>query len=142
MKHNVVLPSLLLGMLLSVLACAQTDLLRVTDAWIRAGPPGISALAGYMTLENTSDKDIKIVGAESPQFATIELHHTIIEKDIARMREQPYWIVPASGKFISEPNGAHLMMMMPHSPLQRGDTVQITLRLNSTITQEVVATLR
>ncbi len=123
-------------------AQSQTSMLRVTDAWIRAAPPGAVVLAGYMTVENPGPKDIKITAAESPQFGMIELHRTAIEDDVARMRKQPHFLVPAGEKLVLAPNGRHLMMMMPNIPLQSGDNVTVVLTLDNGASLEVNAPLR
>lgn len=130
---------------LGLLTCAaqsQIDVLRVTDAWIRATPPGVMVLAGYMTVENLGPEDVKITAAESPQFGMIELHRTVIEDDIARMHKQSYFLVPAGGKLILTPNDRHLMMMMPNVPLQLGDDVTVVLTFDNGVNLGVKAPLR
>ncbi len=116
--------------------------LRVTDAWIRAAPPGVMVLAGYMTLENPGPEDIKITAAESPQFGMIELHRTVIEDDVARMRRQPYFLVPAEAQLVLAPNDRHLMMMMPKLAVQLGDKVTVRLKLDDGTSVEFKAILR
>lgn len=126
-------------------ACAaqsQPGTLHVTDAWIRAAPPGIMVLGGYMTVENPGLENVKITAASSPQFGMIELHRTVIENDVARMRKQPYFMVPAGEKLVLAPNGRHLMMMMPNVPLQVGDDVTVVLTLDNGAILEVNAALR
>jgi copper(I)-binding protein len=117
-------------------------MLRVTDAWIRAAPPGAMVLAGYMTVENSGPEDVKITAAESPQFGMIELHRSVIENDVARMRKQPYFLVPAGGKLVLAPNDRHLMMMMPNVPLRLGDDVTVVLTLDNGTSLKVNAPLR
>jgi copper(I)-binding protein len=123
-------------------AQSQVSTLRVTDAWIRAAPPGAMVLAGYMTVENSGPEDVKITAAESPQFGMIELHRTVIEDDIARMRRQPYFLVPAGGKLVLTPNDRHLMMMMPNAPLRLGDDVTVVLTFDNGASLKVNVPLR
>ncbi len=123
-------------------AQTQTSVLRVTDAWIRAAPPGVGVLAGYMTMENSGAVDVKVTAAESPQFGMIELHRTVIEDDVARMRKQAYFLVPAGGKLMLAPNDRHLMLMMPNVPLQHGDDVTVVLTLDNGASLEISAPLR
>ena len=104
--------------------------LRITDAWVRAGPPGVMALAGYMRLDNSSSKAVKVLSVSSPQFGMIELHRTIIENGVARMVGQEYLMVPANGSLRLRPNDWHLMLMMPKSPLSPGDEVTLKLTLD------------
>ncbi len=99
-------------------------------------------LAGYMTVENTGPEDTKITAAESPQFGMIELHRTVIEDDVARMRKQPHFLVPAGGRLVLAPNDRHLMMMMPNVPLQLGENVTVVLTLDNGASLKVNAPLR
>jgi copper(I)-binding protein len=107
----------------------DTGALRVQDAWIRAAPPGVSVLAGYMTLVNDADRDAVITGASSPSFRMVEMHRSVSEGGVARMVEQDTLTVPARGRLVLEPNGLHLMLMMPAAPLRPGDAVELSLQL-------------
>ena len=124
------------------LAWSQTNMLQVTDAWVRAAPPGAMALAGYMTIVNTSTEDVKVTAVESPKFARIEFHRTLVKNDIARMQKLDYFLVPANGELYLKPNGRHLMMMQPSSPLHPGDTVSLILQLDDGKKLNVDAKLR
>jgi copper(I)-binding protein len=100
------------------------------------------ALAGYMRLENPTTTAIKIVSVSSPQFGMIELHRTVIENDVARMVEQAYLLIPANGVAELQPNGWHLMLMMPNSALAPGDRVTLKLNLDSGSSVTVVAPVK
>lgn len=114
---------------LSVAVGGETVALRAQDAWIRAAPPGVSVLAGYLTLVNDSDRDIIITGASSPTFRIIEMHRSVSKGGMARMIEQEVLTVPAGGRLVLEPKGLHLMLMMPTAALRAGDTVKLSLQL-------------
>lgn len=104
--------------------------LTVKEPWVREGPPNAMVLAGYMTIENPSDRPQSVVGASSPVFHDIELHRTEIREGIARMVEQERLEVPAGGRLVLEPGGYHLMLMGAMEPVRAGDTVEIVLRLD------------
>lgn len=110
-------------------AWSDSPQLHITDAWVRAGPPGAMALAGYMRVDNPRSKAVKIVSVSSPHFGMIALHRTVIENDIARMVEQTYLLVPANGRLALQPNDTHLMLMMPKAALAPGDYVILKLTL-------------
>lgn len=135
-------PAFLCLVLAACAAQSQTSALRVTDAWIREAPPGAMVLAGYMNVENTGTEDVNLIAAESPQFGMIELHRSVIEGDVARMRKQSYFLVPAGAKLVLAPNDRHLMMMMPNGPLQSGDEVAVLLKFDNGAILEVSAPLR
>ena len=116
--------------------------LRVENAWIRAAPPGVSVLAGYMTLINESEKDMVIIGAGSAGFRMIEMHRSESESGMARMVEQDTLTVPAHGRLMLEPNGLHLMLMMPTVAVKTGDAVILVLQLEDGQSIGVKASVR
>lgn len=136
-----------IGLLLVVLsltgmgACAADDV-TVEDAWIRAAPPGAMSLAGYMTIRNTSNEDVSIVGVSSDYFGMAMIHMTIIEDGVARMQHQEAVTVPAGGSVSLEPNGLHLMLMRPEREFEPGETLTLGLQLESGESLEVAAPVR
>ncbi|MCW8827830.1 MAG: copper chaperone PCu(A)C [Gammaproteobacteria bacterium] len=105
--------------------------IMVEDAWIRQAPPGATALAGYMTLHNHSDRERLLVGANSPLFGKVMLHRTVMEEGIASMVHQPLIPIPAGGKVIFKPNDFHIMLMKPLQALRAGDQVEVTLEFKN-----------
>ncbi len=116
--------------------------LRAENAWIRAAPPGVPVLAGYMTLINDSEQNIAIIGAGSPGFRMIEMHRSVSESGMARMVEQDTLTVPAHGRLMLEPNGLHLMLMMPTVAANTGDAVILVLQLEDGQSISVKAIVR
>lgn len=116
--------------------------LMVDNAWVREAPPGAMALAGYMTLHNSSDKPRLLVSAESESFEKVMLHRTVMEGTISKMVHQHMITIPANGMVSFEPNSYHLMMMKPKQPLKAGDKVSVTLHFKSGDTQDVSHVVR
>lgn len=114
------------AMLLSSAAFAAE--LMVKDRWIREAPPTAAALAGYMVIHNGGETDRVLVGAESPLFANVMLHRTVMEGGMAKMIHQPSITIAAGKSLTFEPNGYHLMLMKPKKQLKAGDKVEITLK--------------
>lgn len=92
------------------------------DVRVSAPRPGTSVSAGYMGLSNPGDRDLEITRVTSPQFEAVELHRTVLEDGIARMRTEPGIIVAAGAAVRLEPGGLHLMLLEP-----RGATDRVTL---------------
>lgn len=117
------------------------DLLTVEDAWIREAPPGVSALAGYMTLHNHSDEARILVDASCIAFASVMLHRTVMEGEMAKMIHQKRITIPAGESLTFKPSDYHLMLVKPKHPIKAGDKVDITLSFlnaeNITVTHEV-----
>jgi periplasmic copper chaperone A len=96
--------------------------------WTRATPPGAKVGAGFVTLKNAGAAD-RVVGAATPVAGRVEMHVTLREGEVMRMREVQAIEVPAGGSFELKPGGAHLMLVDLKRPLKKGETVPLTLRL-------------
>ena len=96
--------------------------------WTRATPPGAKVGAGYLQLRNAGAAD-RVVGAFSPVAGRVEMHVTIRDGDVMRMREVKAFDVPAGGTFELKPGGAHLMLMDLKRPLKKGAKVPLVLKL-------------
>ena len=72
--------------LLTLIASAEAagDVM-IHDAWVREPPPGTNA-AAYLTIHNASDSAVRVVSASSPAAARVEIHETVVEDDVARMK--------------------------------------------------------
>ena len=103
--------------------------MRVSDAWVRAGPPGMAVLAGYMRLTNTGDKELAVTNVTSPDFAMVEMHRTVVSDGVARMQSQEQLLVPSGGELSMAPGGLHLMLMHPKRTLESGDNITLTLHI-------------
>ena len=96
--------------------------------WTRATPPGAKIGAGFVTLKSAGAAD-RVVGASSPVAGRVEMHVTLREGEVMRMREVRAFEVPAGGAFELKPGGAHLMLMDLKRPLKKGEKVLLTLKL-------------
>ncbi len=101
--------------------------LAVSRAWIRPAPPGATSLAGYLSLKNQSNNDIKIVEVHAPDFDMAMLHNTVIEDDVASMEHLDELLVPAGESVDLKPLGKHMMLMRPKRGLPEGSFTRITL---------------
>lgn len=100
---------------------------QVQDAWARATPPGAKTAAGYMVLRSTGGAD-RLVGASSPAAERVEMHTSVRDGDVARMREVKAYDIPAGGSVELKPGGNHLMLINPKAPLKAGDRVPLVLK--------------
>ncbi len=75
--------------------------------------PGMRMSAGYLALSNNTDAEITITRVSSDQFGSVELHESIVEDGVARMREIEALVIPAGGTVTLERGGKHLMLMRP-----------------------------
>ncbi len=113
--------------------------LVASDVKVLETMPGMSMTAAYMTLTNNSRDDIRITRITSPEFAAVELHETVVEDNVSRMREVPELVVPASASVTLKPGGLHVMLMRKTGgddavslKIWSGDTALLTLETSYT----------
>lgn len=101
--------------------------LRLENGWTRAAGQGAQGV-GFLTIRNTGPEADRLVAASSPAAARVELHTSLREGDIMRMRPVESIPLPAGGSVALAPGGLHMMLMGLTRPLAVGQTVPVTLR--------------
>ncbi len=130
--YRMILMVIVLPLLPALLHAGQSDL-DIKDAWIQEGPPNARVLAGFMQITNNGDKTVSITSADSSLFKSIEFHRTIHADGMARMEKQQQLTIQPGATLKLEHGSYHLMLIQPHQPLKRGDSVDLNLRLSSDI---------
>ncbi|MDA1116832.1 MAG: copper chaperone PCu(A)C [Proteobacteria bacterium] len=103
--------------------------MSVEQPWSRATPPGATIGAGFMQLKNAGGTAQRVVGASSPVAGRVEMHVTTREGDVMKMRQVQAFDIPAGGSFELKPGGVHLMLVDLRRPLNKGEKVPLTLKL-------------
>ncbi len=102
--------------------------LKVESAWIREAPAAATALAGYAVLSNTGKSALSIASASSAAFAKVELHETMIENGMAKMRAIDKLDIAPGAKVEFAPGGKHFMLINPRQGLRSGDDVAVKIK--------------
>lgn len=103
--------------------------ISVTDAWARATMPGQKVSGAYMQIK--ADADARLLSVSSPAIPRVEVHEMKMDGDVMRMREVKEISLP-KGKTVSlEPGGFHLMLMNLKQPIAAGETIPLTLVVES-----------
>jgi hypothetical protein len=101
---------------------------KIENAWARATAPGAKIAAGYMVIHNDAAAPDRLIGVSSPAAEKAEMHLTIKDGDVFRMREVKGYDIPARGSFELKPGGAHLMLVNIKAPFKEGEKIPLTLR--------------
>ena len=108
--------------------------LVATDVVVTRPMPGMQMSAAYMELTNNTDDAIRITRVASPQYEAVQLHESIVEDGVARMRAIPVLEIPARQTVTFERGGKHLMLMRPTAPSETvslqfldGDTLLLSV---------------
>ena len=84
--------------------------LAISHPWVRATPRGSTLTAGYVKIKNTGKEAEKLIGASMTGAEKGELHTTIVEDGIAKMRPLADGVVIGPGETIElKPAGSHIM---------------------------------
>lgn len=99
--------------------------LVVHEAWVRSTVPGQKVAGAFMRLESPSA--VALVGGNSPASRAVEIHETVMDGTIARMRPVARIEVGPGKPAVLRPGGLHVMLMDIAKPLAKGDRVPLRL---------------
>ncbi|MFK7846088.1 MAG: copper chaperone PCu(A)C [Rhodothermales bacterium] len=123
--------SILLGLAIS--GCQSENpadkALSVDAAWTRPydAQAGISSTAVYLTIHNRTDEPARLISAHIVQSDTIEIHQSIQDNGIMRMKPTPSVLIEAQESLAFKPGGHHMMVKGLQRSLDVGDRLEITL---------------
>ena len=125
--------SALVLLTLLVAACSsRSGVIAITDSWAPTTPPRAQAGVIYLTIENGTGTDDRLLAAESDRCGTIELHATQFDDNrVMRMRlAEPELLEIKSGETMEMvPGGLHVMCIDPTEPFRAGDTIDVSVTL-------------
>lgn len=102
--------------------------LAIDHPWTRAVGAAAPTAAGYMVIRNTGAAPDRLVAAETPRAARVEMHEMSVTEGIMRMRPIAGGIpLPLGGEVRLAPGGLHLMLVGPQGGFEQGTRVPVTL---------------
>ena len=111
----------------------------ISDAWIRATPPGAKTGAAYLSISGDATASDTLLGASSAAAGSVELHAHVTEDGLSRMQRLAEVPVPAGETVRFEPGGLHLMLIGIAAPLVAGQRVTLALRFANAGEIEITA---
>jgi copper(I)-binding protein len=105
---------------------AADDGVMVHEAWARASAGASTTGAVYVTLVGGAQAD-NLVSVSTPVAATAEVHETIDDKGIMKMRPIAVIAVPPGQIVTFAPGGTHIMLMGLKQQLRAGQSFPLTL---------------
>ena len=124
-------PQTLLLAALGMLACqvSWANSVSVNKAWVRPTVPGQSVAGAYFDI--TSKVPARLVAAKSPISPDVQIHWMQMDGEVMRMREVSAIELPKNKTVSLKPGGYHLMLMQLKKPIQAGETVPLTLVIDT-----------
>jgi copper(I)-binding protein len=105
---------------------ATNDGVKVQEAWARASAGAASTGAAYVTLVGGAQPD-QLVGSTTPVAATAEVHETINDNGVMKMRPVASIPLPPGQTVTFTPGGYHIMLTGLQKPLTVGRSFPLTL---------------
>lgn len=113
--------------LASSAAFAQTT---AADPWVRGTVAQQKATGLFVQL--TSAQGGRLVSASSPMASSVEIHEMAMDGNVMTMRALPDGLALPPGKAVAlKPGGYHIMLMGLKQALKTGDSVPVTLVIES-----------
>jgi hypothetical protein len=112
---------------IAVAGAAEPSDIVVTNAWARATPTGAKTGAAYFTVTNKGKEADKLVSAAAPVAGEAQLHTTITENGVMKMRPLAAIDLKPGASVTLKPGGMHLMLMKLTHPLKQGDSFPLAL---------------
>lgn len=115
------------------------DQIEIISPWARASLSPNNNSAAYLTIKNTSDTQLTLIGAGAMKIANnVELHQSYVdEKGISKMTAIDKIIIPANSEIMLKPAGMHIMLLDLKRALKAGDNFKLDLKFQGVGTKTV-----
>ena len=127
-------------LLLPVAAFSDSGSVQVEQVWARAAMAGHEG-AAYLTITNSGPSDT-LTGISTPVAAMAELHRTINDNGVMKMRPVQSLPIDAGKSVTLAPNGYHIMLMNLKQTLKEGESFPITLTFQKAGNITATATIK
>ncbi|MCF6190352.1 MAG: copper chaperone PCu(A)C [Cocleimonas sp.] len=116
--------------------------ISIDDPYVREVPPGQMTSASFLTLKNTSDKEVALIKVTSDVAKNVELHEHVHNDGMMQMRQVNKIVIPAKGKTSLKPGGFHIMLIGLTRKIKAGDIIEIELEFDNGETQTIKAEVK
>ncbi|MSP00386.1 MAG: copper chaperone PCu(A)C [Acetobacteraceae bacterium] len=118
---------LLLPAMLFLIAAGDPPPVQIERPWARASAGMAKNGAVFLTITGQGTPD-RLTGFASPVADTAELHESIDDKGVMKMRPVAGLALEPGKRVTLAPGGYHVMLMGLKAPLKAGDSFPLTLR--------------
>lgn len=138
----------ILAMIIMILAAASNSQavaeptrkgdLAIETPWARASIGVSRPAAAYLTIRNEGSKPEVLTGVSTSASKMAEVHEVTMVDGISRMGPAGAITIPAGSEVSLKPGGLHVMMMKLKQPLEKGESLDLTLTFKNTGPVEVL----
>ncbi len=106
-------------------AARPAETTTVDYCWVRNIPTPAPS-AGYFVVHNGSEKPVRLLAVQSPQYDDLMLHQTYDEDGMAKMKMADDIVIEPNSSLEFKPGGYHAMLEQPTSKVADGDVIEMT----------------
>lgn len=117
--------AIFLAGLVLIAPSAWANSVAVSKAWVRPTVPGQTVAGAYLDI--TAKKTARLIAVRSPVSRDVQIHWMQMDGEVMRMREVSAIDLPKNTQVSLKPGGYHLMLMQLKKPILAGDTIPLTL---------------
>lgn len=121
-------PTVAALLLVAALPARAGEVMTLERAWARATPPGTTVAAAYLVIDNRGSRSDRLLALSSPRAERAEVHATLRDGDVVRMRRVDPLHLGAGERLELRPGGTHIMLLGLRAPLAEGERVPLVLR--------------
>ena len=130
MAHPYPATHLIAPLMLALLAAPALAQTTVSEPWVRGTVAQQTATGAFMQITSTAGG--RLVSVSTPAAGIAEIHEMKMEGSTMQMRALPQGLPLPAGKAVAlKPGGYHLMLLDLKAPLKAGDSVTLTLVVES-----------
>jgi copper(I)-binding protein len=120
---------MLLGLFLSlVISLVHAESIEFSPAWSRVTSAKLDVGGVFVNISNNSKKDDVLISATTSRVKKVEIHETINDHGVMRMRELKDGIkIPKGATVELKPGTLHIMLLGINEPLKLNDEFDLTL---------------
>jgi copper(I)-binding protein len=129
-RHRGLLLTLLCLLSLAAPASAHSfklGALEIGHPWARETAVSAKVGAGYLSVKNSGAEADRLIAVETKAAEKVEIHESINENGVAKMRPVTAVEIPAGGDVALKPGGYHLMLMGLKEALAEGMRIPAVL---------------
>lgn len=102
--------------------------IKIENSYIRATPPNINNSAAFLTINNTSNKNITLLKVKSKISSHVEIHTSSMKNGMMSMYQIKELNIPAKSKVSLKPGSFHIMLIgLKDKTLKINDEYEFTL---------------
>ena len=127
------------AMLSAMPAWADSDGIKIDEAWARATPGVAKTAAIYLTITNTGTAPDTLEAVSTPAAEHADLHEDKMANGVMQMRSVKTLTIEPGKSVVLQPSTNHIMLTGLKAPLKEGQTVPLTLTFDHAGKQQVTA---